>query len=43
MNQGLLVPDSLVVDIVEDRLMEDDAKSGFLLDGFPRTVNQAEA
>lgn len=43
MNQGLLVPDSLVVEIVEDRLMEDDAKSGFLLDGFPRTVNQAEA
>jgi len=43
MNQGLLVPDSLVIDIVEDRLKEDDAKSGFLLDGFPRTVNQAEA
>jgi adenylate kinase len=43
MNQGLLVPDSLVVEIVEDRLLEDDAKSGFLLDGFPRTVYQAEA
>lgn len=43
MNKGLLVPDSLVVAIVEDRLKEDDTKSGFLLDGFPRTVVQAEA
>ncbi|MCK8061533.1 MULTISPECIES: adenylate kinase [unclassified Fusibacter] len=39
---GELVPDSLVVEIVADRLSEEDAKKGFLLDGFPRTVNQAE-
>ncbi len=42
MDKGLLVPDDLVVAIVEDRLKEDDCKSGFLLDGFPRTVNQAK-
>ncbi|MCG8541303.1 MAG: adenylate kinase [Clostridia bacterium] len=42
-DKGLLVPDELVVAIVEDRLKEEDCKSGFLLDGFPRTVNQAEA
>lgn len=43
MNKGLLVPDELVVSIVKDRLTEEDCKDGFLLDGFPRTVNQAEA
>ena len=43
MNKGLLVPDELVVTIVKDRLTKDDCKEGFLLDGFPRTVNQAEA
>lgn len=43
MNQGLLVPDSLVVELVESRLSEADAAGGFLLDGFPRTVVQAEA
>lgn len=43
MDQGLLVPDELVVSIVKDRLMEEDCKNGFLLDGFPRTVNQGEA
>lgn len=43
MNQGLLVPDSLVVELVESRLTEADAVGGFLLDGFPRTVVQAEA
>lgn len=43
MDKGLLVPDELVVAIVEDRLQQDDCKKGFLLDGFPRTVNQAEA
>ena len=43
MNKGLLVPDELVVAIVEDRLKEADASEGFLLDGFPRTENQAQA
>lgn len=43
LDQGLLVPDELVVDIVEDRLQKDDCQKGFLLDGFPRTVVQAEA
>lgn len=43
MDKGLLVPDQVVVEIVEDRLKEDDCANGFLLDGFPRTVNQGEA
>ncbi|WP_026895024.1 adenylate kinase [Clostridiisalibacter paucivorans] len=43
MDKGLLVPDELVVAIVKDRLTEDDCKKGFLLDGFPRTVAQADA
>lgn len=43
MDKGLLVPDDLVVEIVKDRLVEDDCKEGFLLDGFPRTVIQADA
>lgn len=42
MDKGELVPDELVVDLVCDRLGEDDCKEGFLLDGFPRTVFQAE-
>jgi len=42
MDKGLLVPDELVVDLVKSRLAEDDCKKGFLLDGFPRTVNQAD-
>lgn len=41
MDRGLLVPDELVIDLVEDRLRKDDCKEGFLLDGFPRTVSQA--
>ncbi len=41
MDKGLLVPDELVIDLVEDRLRKDDCKQGFLLDGFPRTVSQA--
>ncbi|MDI6800054.1 MAG: adenylate kinase [Actinomycetota bacterium] len=43
MDKGELLPDELVVGIVKDRLMEDDAKEGFILDGFPRTVAQADA
>lgn len=43
MDRGELVPDTLVVAIVEDRLKAEDCKSGFLLDGFPRTVFQAQA
>lgn len=43
MDKGLLVPDDIVVSIVKDRLTKDDCKDGFLLDGFPRTVNQADA
>lgn len=42
MNKGQLVPDELVVEIATDRLAKDDCKAGFLLDGFPRTVFQAE-
>jgi len=43
MDKGELVPDGLVIEIVKDRLLKDDCGSGFLLDGFPRTVSQAEA
>lgn len=43
MDQGLLVPDELVVDLVVDRVAQDDAKKGYILDGFPRTIPQAEA
>lgn len=43
MDQGLLVPDELVVDLVVDRLNEADCKKGYILDGFPRTIPQAEA
>ena len=42
MDEGKLVPDELVVDLVTDRLQKDDCKEGFLLDGFPRTIFQAE-
>ena len=43
MDQGLLVPDELVVDLVVDRLYQDDCKKGYVLDGFPRTIPQAES
>ena len=42
MDRGELVPDELVVEIATDRLTKDDCKNGFLLDGFPRTIFQAE-
>ncbi len=42
-DKGLLVPDDLTLKIVENRFLEDDCKEGFLLDGFPRTLIQAEA
>lgn len=43
MDQGLLVPDELVVDLVVDRVVQEDCKNGYVLDGFPRTIPQAEA
>ena len=43
MDQGLLVPDELTCDLVMDRIQQDDCKNGFILDGFPRTIPQAEA
>ncbi len=43
MDKGLLVPDEVVIGIVRERLGKDDCEKGFLLDGFPRTVAQAEA
>ena len=41
--KGALVPDEVVIGIIKDRLKADDCKNGFILDGFPRTVPQAEA
>jgi adenylate kinase len=43
MDQGLLVPDELVVDLVVDRVGQKDCGNGYVLDGFPRTIPQAEA
>lgn len=43
MDSGQLVPDSVTIGIVKERLSEDDCKKGFLLDGFPRTIPQADA
>lgn len=43
MDAGGLVPDEVVIDLIRQRIEQDDAKKGFLLDGFPRTVPQAEA
>ncbi len=42
-DQGLLVPDDVTIGIVRERLQKDDCQEGFLLDGFPRTISQAEA
>ena len=43
MDTGKLVPDSLIIDLVKLRIQQDDCKNGFLLDGFPRTIPQANA
>ena len=43
MDQGLLVPDELTLELVMDRFAQDDCKDGYVLDGFPRTIPQAEA
>ncbi len=43
MDKGLLVPDELVVSLVADRIVKDDCKGGFVLDGFPRTIPQAKS
>ncbi len=43
MDAGKLVPDALLIDIIKDRLAKDDVKGGWMLDGFPRTMPQAEA
>lgn len=43
MNKGLLVPDELVTDMLAERLKSADTKNGFILDGFPRNINQAES
>jgi adenylate kinase len=43
MDAGKLVPDAVVIGVAEERLQQDDARRGFILDGFPRTVAQAEA
>lgn len=43
MESGALVPDEVVIGIVKERLSKDDCKNGFILDGFPRTIPQAEA
>lgn len=43
MSAGKLVPDDVVIGLVEERIAEDDAQGGFILDGFPRTLPQAEA
>ncbi len=43
MDQGLLVPDAVVIALVRERVLEPDCKNGYILDGFPRTVEQAKA
>lgn len=43
MDEGKLVPDDVVIGIIKERLSQDDCQNGFILDGFPRTIPQAEA
>ena len=43
MDKGYLVPDNLIINLIKERLKREDCKKGFLLDGFPRTIPQAEA
>ena len=43
MDAGALVPDQVIIDLIKDRMKEDDAQDGVMFDGFPRTVPQAEA
>lgn len=43
MDNGLLVPDEIVIEIIRDRLAQSDCEGGYILDGFPRTITQAEA
>ncbi len=43
MDQGMLIPDNVMIGIIEERLVREDCKNGFILDGFPRTINQAIA
>ncbi|MEK6224034.1 MAG: adenylate kinase [Thermodesulfobacteriales bacterium] len=43
MDKGELVPDDVIIGIIKDRIKEEDARKGFMLDGFPRTIAQAEA
>ena len=43
MDAGGLVPDEVIINMVKNRLQEDDCKNGYLFDGFPRTIPQAEA
>ena len=43
MDDGKLVPDSIIIDLIKERILESDAKNGVMFDGFPRTIPQAEA
>lgn len=43
MNKGYLVPDNLIIDLIKERIKREDCQKGFLLDGFPRTIPQAQA